>query len=193
MAIRCDRCGKDFRFRYLLEAHANRKFPCSKVDVKVDGYGCRYCDARFKYVQGRSRHEKSCEDKPPNIELNTFGNEDVEWLDHTELKRTMGEDYEPIREQLIQNGEPDHIVWVLLKLVYFNADTPENNTIRIKNRKDHIYMVQRQGGRWGVMKERKLVDEMLSFLCYVLDGAVCKYGLERIGSGADADFDKVYV
>lgn len=60
----CTRCGKEFKYPYLLRRHQTRKTPCAPIveqeelpiEEKAKPYACRFCGHRFRSESSLSTH-----------------------------------------------------------------------------------------------------------------------------------------
>lgn len=68
-SLECERCGKGFKYPYLLRRHQERKTPCALIVEKHElslkeqskPHSCKFCSHRFTTPQALSRHiKKTC-------------------------------------------------------------------------------------------------------------------------------------
>lgn len=77
MVCACKRCGKEFRYKYILHNHLSRKYQCAPTIADVDvehlkkelymdpekPYPCKNCHKTFRNYQSRYVHQRSCASK----------------------------------------------------------------------------------------------------------------------------------
>jgi len=175
--FQCDQCLRRV-FRKNINNHR-------KVCKGCPSNTCRVCGKVFRFQSAVSRHEKRCVEstttpttdrQPPqprqhqqqergamiihnvtnnnnntivNIHLNMYGQENYDLL--CNLLHTK---YSQAFRNMMEDGD----VATLLRLVHFNTDFPENQTIRKPIKKDISAEVYMGGGRWEKRPTKHVLD-----------------------------------
>ena len=113
---------------------------------------CKYCVQQCSSSSNKCRHQKTCKLNPANVLspsptvpiVNDFGNENVSHLCNAE---------EPLPND----------VESLIRLVYFDKDHPENQTIR-KLIKNSVYVEIRQNNEWVFKPCSEITQQCLSYI-----------------------------
>jgi hypothetical protein len=118
----CDKC--------ILRASA-KKHSCRGAPKNT----CKFCGKTFNHASNINAHNKICKQNPDNqnsFSHNVFCHENLEYLRvriHTEPR---------VRQVISDFG-------TALSLIYFNADHPENQTIRKPVKKDDMIYLRSEG------------------------------------------------
>tara|TARA_B100001971_G_scaffold23671_1_gene18413 strand:- start:2446 stop:3429 length:984 start_codon:yes stop_codon:yes gene_type:complete len=74
LLFKCNKCEKEFKRKWDLERHLNKKNPCKKIiqDIQKNDeliekdekpYGCDFCKRSYKHKYHMNRHLKTCKEK----------------------------------------------------------------------------------------------------------------------------------
>ena len=83
-----------------------------------------------------------------NININSFGNENLDYITEEYLTK------------LIKNG-PRGSIQKLLKQIFFNPNHPENQTVKITNRKEPYVKIMKCN-KWEFQDKEEVVDSMVN-------------------------------
>ena len=170
--LQCEQCMR----RLFRKNVNNHRKVCKGCPLNT----CRTCGKVFRFQSAVSRHEKRCiESTPPqaplqtqqqqqhqhqqgttiinntnnhtivNIQLNVYGQENYDTL--CTMLRTK---YFQAFRNVVEDGD----VATLLRLVHFNTDFPENQTIRKPIKKDISTEVHVGDGRWEKRPTKHVID-----------------------------------
>jgi hypothetical protein len=200
------------------------KMDNTKVAKSEIGYKCG-CGNNYKYKTGLSKHKKKCnfmtndekieklnnivleqqkqidelKMKPTtiinntnNIQINAFGKENTEYLSSN-----------PKYKQMMTNclQEKEQGIMKLIDIIYFNNEHPENQNIRISNKKDNLIKCF-DGSKWklliandGIVQLLNRIEtEFSNFLEQMEDEGervkdpIMKRFMQNIGHPLDFDF-----
>lgn len=170
MVVCCERCGKTFKYRYLLINHLERKIVCpgknsdtpsvtlleTLLSEKPKEYACRNCGRRYSSSQSRCNHQRQCtvqkrgteivKVQQPPTQLNSFGRESLcHLLDNKIFLTSCLMDKDVVR---------------LIECIYFDQDHPQNQNVRLKSKKQEFMEVW-MDGKWTIVDQNETIDEMI--------------------------------
>lgn len=114
-----------------------------------------------------------------NIIINSWGNENVEYLTKNYLNSLLKIPYMSIQR--------------LLKDIHFNPSHPENHNIKIPNRKEKFAIIY-NNGRWNYKNKRDVIENMVNKSYNMLDSHFedNKLALENVSRQQFAEFQSQY-
>ena len=89
-----------------------------------------------------------------NVQLNSFGNEDLSMLTNK------------VKKKMIKG--PFKMIPNMMKMIYFNDKYPENQTLKLVNRKDNILQIHGNEG-WEYVHKEEVIDEIIGNTNYEVD------------------------
>ena len=153
---------------------------------------CKYCGCMCKHTKDKSRHQQKCDQNPStinnihndhsvtnnignvdnsvdnrvdnsvtnnnvtvnnNLILNVYGKEN-----HDSLIETIQKLYPQAFINMVEEGDAAS----LMKLIHFNKDFPENQTVRKTNKKDVSAEVHVGDGKWEKRPSKQVIDTFRS-------------------------------
>lgn len=190
----CRRCGYGFSTKQNLISHYNRKQACKVTleDVSTDiclldiykvsdnqhVYNCEYCNKKFKYPQGRSRHMKTCQNMPdvlanfneriakleqqnksPGIVINnTIGTLNNGIIT---LKNFGSENMQHISKDFLNSCLLMNSIVPLIETIHFDNEHPENHNVKVKSTKQEL-METFVDGKWIITDTDDTLNELIN-------------------------------
>lgn len=145
MTFICEKCNKEFKSKYNLNVHLNKKIPCNKIKEKIK---CTICNIEFERKNHKEKHEKT-EKHLKNITINNnninFNNIvnltlSTNPFKHTNLDCIDYEMLENIYNKYINSLEKDdrykfmvnfRSIIYLLEKIHFDLRNSANQNLRI--------------------------------------------------------------
>ena len=167
----CDYCGKRFSRQDNLKRHMD--FRCK--EKKVINQEMIYRDLYQKEVEEKNRakidhqkqvemlldkvgsttiHNNNCGNTQNNIQLNNFGQENLDMLTDKYMRKMVIYPYTAIPK--------------MIKKIHFNDNFPENKNIRMLNKKDNKLQI-RNNGTWEYVNKKETLESLIQDKNYVLD------------------------
>lgn len=156
--IQCEKCGKDFKYKYLLNKHENRKFTCNTIENIEENYEekikdieneiniktqlsmeketiCLFCNKPQSFKNNTYRHiKKYCKVKRElDNELNKLKEDKVELLNKQEIK--IKDEEIKLRDEKIKELENK------LKSKSNIHTTINNNNITVNNTQNNVVVI----------------------------------------------------
>jgi uncharacterized C2H2 Zn-finger protein len=175
----CPRCKKVFAHKGSYNRHLRRKYPCHPPDD--ENRTCKRCNnqvfaTRQSYVRHVERRHDSRIDKLENqldallselrkpkeptttnnttyiqntynVQINSFGSENTSYITQKFMRRLI--------------SKPEEAVPELLRHIHFNPEHPENQNVRITNKKERFAQIF-EGCEWQVARKADVLDKLVA-------------------------------
>lgn len=178
---KCKICGYETQYKSNLNKHINKKLSCKPSIEKPMIYNCRYCNKTFEHRQSKYRHQRECSykmnndilelrdeikelkkmiDKNPkntinienvenmNIEIviNNYGYENIEYISNDYLSKLLELPLSAIKR--------------LVKCIHFNKNHPENQNLKITNKK-LPYISLFSTNKWLLEDKKEVIENLV--------------------------------
>lgn len=120
---------------------------------------CKNCRKEFKHASSLSRHRKICNFEKGN-EVNAFGQEDTTFY----KERTKIDERYRLAASVFSDA---------LDLLYFNADRPENHTVRKNTKKSDLIELRLGDGTWESLGSKEAVSRLKENTERALNVSLC--------------------
>lgn len=183
----CHKCGKEFKRKYNLTVHLQRKNACDeKNQCKICG---KIFPAKWKYIRHMNRknqckpksHSISQKQEGNNNMINNITNSNVVINNFTEIKNFTCEDKSMLTEEYIRSllKYPYNAPVRVFKYMNLNPEFPQNHNVLIPNKKLPYAKVRTKEGwkskhinevNWDIMNNVEyLMDKEYSERCEEMD------------------------
>lgn len=177
----CEICGYATRYKSNLNKHKNKKLTCKSLIDKPMIYNCKHCNKTFEHRQSKYRHQQECSykmnndilelrdeimelkkliDKNPkntinienvenmNIEIviNNYGYENIEYISNDYLSKLLELPLSAIKR--------------LVKCIHFNKNHPENQNLKITNKK-LPYISLFSTNKWLLEDKKEVIESLV--------------------------------
>lgn len=151
----CEKCDYTTHLKTRFETHLNKKIPCKKKEFKC------ICGSNFTLQNNLKRHQNNCQinknyqdDKVNTLFINTFGNENKDYISEKILKELMIK---------YKNGKS---IIELIFLKYFNYNHQENMNFFFKGREkmcnyNNIW-VKTSENNWEIKNYNKFLEDLIT-------------------------------
>ena len=137
---KCKYCGKAFSTNSHMNRHMRLHCKENKTNQRI-----RELERRLDEIRNQTHVQINC-NITNNIQINNYGRENIEHL-------------HPFLTELLTKI-PTNAIPALIGKKYFDCNHPENQTVRIKNKKEKWIYVH-QDGMWEVQLKRKVLHKMI--------------------------------